>query len=68
MQMDKKLTHCHKPWMDISKATNGNDFPKNIDFCDVCRRDKVQRNKIFWQDDGFVSFICFREKNDPEVV
>lgn len=26
--MDKKLTHCHKPWMDISKGTNGNDFPK----------------------------------------
>ena len=64
----KKLTQCHKPWMDIFKEINGNNFQKRlIDFGDIYLLDKVQRNNIFWQD-VFVSFMCFMKKDEPEVV
>ena len=54
----KKLTQCHKPWMDIFKEINDNNFQKRlIDLGDVYLVDKIQRNNIFWQD-VFVSFMC----------
>ena len=45
------INSIHKPWMDIFKEINGNNFQKRlIDFGDVYLLDKIQRNNIFWQD------------------
>ena len=47
----KKLTQCHRPFVNISKEISCNDFQKRlIDFVDVYLLDKVQRNNIFCQD------------------
>ena len=44
----KRLSQCLKPWVDIFKTINGNDFQKRlIDFGDGFLSDKLQRNYIF---------------------